>query len=83
MDSPDNGPYDFSMDPRAPRLVIARMLRVFEARQDWKTVVTLLREAVQKGFVGEEAQIREPELEHHARRLLSRVTPPGSQPGSQ
>lgn len=79
MDSPDNGPYDFSMDQRAPRLVIARMLRLFEARQDWKTVVTLLREAVQKGFVGEEAQIREPELEHHARRLLSRVTPPGSQ----
>jgi len=78
MESPDNGPYDFSLDPRAPRLVIARMLLAFEQRGDWKTSLQLIRESVQKGFAGEEAPIREPVLEHHARRILSKAAPPGS-----
>ncbi len=77
MDSPDNGPYDFTMDARAPRLVILRMLRLFELRQDWKMVEQLIVEGVRKGFLGLDAQIHEPELEHHARRLNARISMSG------
>jgi hypothetical protein len=69
-DSPDNGPFDFQADPRAPRMAIARMLLLFEQRGDWKTVFQLIHEAVQKKFAGEEAVIHEPLLEYHSRRLL-------------
>ena len=74
QESDDNGPYDFSADPRAPRLVIARMLLVLAQKEDWKTVLQLIKEAVEKGFAGEEASIREPLLEHHARRIFSKAT---------
>lgn len=77
MDSPDNGPYDFSADVRAPRLVIARMLLLMEQRGDMKMALQIIREAVQKGFAGEEAPIQEPLLEHHARRILAKATPTG------
>lgn len=73
-DSGENGPYDFSSDPRAPRLVIARMLLVLAQKEDWKTTLQLIKEAVEKGFAGEDASIREPLLEHHARRIFSRAT---------
>ncbi|MFM7214720.1 MAG: fused MFS/spermidine synthase [Verrucomicrobiota bacterium] len=78
-DSGENGPYDFSADPRAPRLVIARMLLVLAQKEDWKTALQLVKEAVEKGFAGEEAAFREPLLEHHARRIFSRATAIGVQ----
>lgn len=68
--SADDGPYDFEADPRAPRLVIARMLQLFTQRGDLKTAVQLVTEAVQKGFAGEAAAIREPLLEYQARRVM-------------
>ncbi len=77
-DSGENGPYDFSADPRAPRLVIARMLLVLAQKEDWKTALQLIKEAVEKGFAGEEASIREPFLEHHARRIFSKATAVGT-----
>lgn len=78
-DSGENGPYDFSADPRAPRLVIARMLLVLAEKGDWKTALQLVKEAVEKGFAGEEAAFREPLLEHHARRIFSKATAFGVQ----
>jgi hypothetical protein len=77
-ESDGNGPYDFSADPRAPRLVIARMLLVLAQKEDWKTTLQLIKEAVEKGFAGEEASFREPLLEHHARRIFSKATAVGS-----
>ncbi|MBN9690069.1 MAG: fused MFS/spermidine synthase [Verrucomicrobia bacterium] len=77
-DSTDNGPYDFSLDQRAPRLVIARMLLTLEQREDWKTAHQLIQEAVRREFVGEDSAVREPFLEHHARRILPKAAPPGS-----
>ncbi|HRI12412.1 MAG TPA: fused MFS/spermidine synthase [Verrucomicrobiota bacterium] len=74
--TPENGPYDFSMDPRAPRLVLARMLLLYEKRGDLKGAVKLIQEAVMQGFVGEEATLHEPLLEHHARRILSQAWRP-------
>ncbi|MEN9677455.1 MAG: hypothetical protein RIS76_3351 [Verrucomicrobiota bacterium] len=68
--SADDGPYEFDLDPRAPRLVIARMLQLFTQRGDFKTASQLVKEAVQKGFAGEEAAIHEPLLEYQARRTL-------------
>lgn len=77
MDSPDNGPYDFSFDYRAPRLAIARMLMTLEQRNDPTMAIQLIREAVQKGFAGENASYREPVLEFHVRRVLAKFLPPG------
>ncbi len=77
MDSPDNGPYDFSLDHRAPRLVIARMLMTFDQRNESTMAIQLIREAVQKGFAGEHAPIREAVLEFHVRRVLAKFLPPG------
>ena len=68
--SADEGPYEFDLDPRAPRLVIARMLQLFVQRGDFRTAIQLVKEAVQKGFAGEKATFREPLLEYQARRVL-------------
>ena len=68
--SPDDGPYSFDLDPRAPRQVIARMLQLFEQRGDLATAVQLVKEAAQRGFLGEKSTYRDPLLEYHARRIL-------------
>jgi hypothetical protein len=72
----ENGPYDYSMDPRAPRQVIARMLLLYEKRGDIKGAVTLVREGVQQRFIGADSAVREPILEHHARRIFSQAMQP-------
>lgn len=68
--SEDDGPYRFDLDQRAPRQVIARMLQLFEQRGDSKTAVQVVKEAAQKGFLGEKSQVHEPLLEYHARRIV-------------
>jgi len=68
--SEEDGPYRFDLDQRAPRIVIAHMLQLFEQRGDSNTAKQLVKEAVEKGFLGQNSATREPLLEYHARRII-------------
>ena len=68
--SEEDGPYRFDLDPRAPRIVIAYMLQLFDQRGDSRTTRQLVQEAVEKGFLGPKSSVREPLLEFHARRII-------------
>lgn len=66
---PDDGPYNFDLDPTAPRTVIAYMLRLFEQRGDYRSAARVVKEAVQRRFAGDDAVLRLPLLEYQARRI--------------
>ncbi|MBL9173822.1 MAG: fused MFS/spermidine synthase [Verrucomicrobiales bacterium] len=66
---PDNGPYDFDLDPSAPREVITRMLLFYDRRGDYKAATQVIKQAVQQRFAGDDAPLRLPLLEYQARRI--------------
>ncbi|MBN8246108.1 MAG: fused MFS/spermidine synthase [Verrucomicrobia bacterium] len=68
--TPEDGPIDFVADPVAPSAVILRMLLTQERRGELKAAVETIRQAVERGIVGQGARVQNPVAEYHVRRIL-------------
>ncbi|MEN9677326.1 MAG: hypothetical protein RIS76_3222 [Verrucomicrobiota bacterium] len=72
-ESDQDGPIQFSTDPRAPAAVLLRSLLLDERRGDLRSATQRIRQAVERGLVGQSARMRDPLLEYETRRLLARA----------